>query len=128
MAAGNTSKSKDYVYRREFSRELARRTGTTFEAADEAVIAFLTVLRDTWAAKRSVCFDGFGVFELRTTSERMGRNPRNMEDAVIPAGYKPVFRASRGLKESVTREIRQREAAEAQEGTGPENPSEETGG
>lgn len=47
--------------------------------------------------KEKVQFIGFGAFEARLTPERMARNPRTKETAVIPARYKAVFKPSSKL-------------------------------
>lgn len=103
-----------HMYRKEFTAKLAARMGVGQEEADEITTAFLGVLKETWEQKRSICFFDFGVFELRPVHERMGRNPKTMEDHLIPAGYKPVFRPTRSLRDAVNRAIRS--------GSGPQAP------
>lgn len=66
--------------------------------------------------KQSICFPEFGIFELRETSERIGRNPRTMVEYTIPAGLKPVFRPSRIFREPLNKALQER-AAESMEQT-----------
>lgn len=96
----------DYMYRKEFSEALAHRIGVSDKDADEIVTAFLDVLQEAWFRKRSVCFANFGIFELRTICERMGRNPKTMEEHLIPEGYKPAFRPTKGLRDAINQSIR----------------------
>jgi nucleoid DNA-binding protein len=65
--------------------------------------AMLDGIRDTivqflLTGKRVNVF-GLGIFEVRVTKEKMGRNPKTGEKIQIPAGRKVVFKAAKGLKE-----------------------------
>ena len=97
--------AKRCVYKKEFVAELAWRTGLTLEEAAEVTQAFLSILKDRFSVFQAVSFENFGTFTVHMTPERMGRNPLTMEEHVIPAGYKPVFRASKVLRELVTQSI-----------------------
>ena len=44
---------------------------------------------------------GFGTFEVKTTAEREGRNPRTGETIKIAAAKKPAFTASKALKDQI---------------------------
>lgn len=44
---------------------------------------------------------GFGNFETRKRGARKGRNPRTGKEILIKASVAPVFRAGKGLKETV---------------------------
>lgn len=89
------------VYRKEFIQQLAVNADISEFEADVLTTKFLITLTETLLDNKSICFPDFGIFELHTTSERVGRNPRTMETHVIPARVKPVFRASRALFASV---------------------------
>ena len=45
----------------------------------------------------------FGTFEVRSRSERTGRNPRTGETLVIPASKVPAFKVSSALKKAVNK-------------------------
>ena len=111
-----SEKVKGYMHRKEFVSEFARRTGLSEEAANEATMTFLEILSDSWSVKRPVCFMGFGLFDIRPVSERMARNPITMEDAVVPAGYKPVFKVSKGFRASLNKTIQEKMENAAPEG------------
>lgn len=98
-------RTKKYMFKSDFVTELAARTGMTEEEADRITHTFLEILSDSWSVRRTVCFRGFGIFETRPTSQRPGRNPKTLEDVMIPSGYKPVFRASKSLSRTVNRNI-----------------------
>jgi DNA-binding protein HU-beta len=44
---------------------------------------------------------GFGNFETRKRAARMGRNPRTGKEIAIKASIAPVFRAGKGLKDTL---------------------------
>ena len=43
----------------------------------------------------------FGTFKVRERAERMGRNPKTMEELLIPASKAPTFKAGKALKDAV---------------------------
>ena len=45
---------------------------------------------------------GFGTFELRSRSERTGRDPRTNKPITIPACKVPAFKAGKGFKDAVS--------------------------
>ena len=98
------------VYLKEFIRELSESAEISEINAELLTEKFLQTITQTLVEKQSICFPEFGVFELRETSERIGRNPRTMEEYMIPAGLKPVFRPSRILKESLNKALQERTA------------------
>lgn len=65
----------------------------TVEATIEAIINALE--RD-----ERVQIAGFGTFEIKSRSERLGRNPKTGEAVTIPAAKYPAFTASKSLKDS----------------------------
>ena len=46
---------------------------------------------------------GFGTFETKTREARVGRNPHTKESIEIPATRVPTFKASKALKDIVTK-------------------------
>lgn len=44
---------------------------------------------------------GFGTFEVKATAAREGRNPKTGQTIAIPAGKRPVFSASKTMKDEV---------------------------
>ena len=98
------------VYMKEFIRELSEIAEISEANAELLTEKFLRTITQTLVEKQSLCFPEFGVFELRETSERVGRNPRTMEEVTIPAGLRPVFRPSRMLKASLNKAVQERAA------------------
>ena len=59
------------------------------------------IIAGTLKSGGKVQITGFGTFETRQRSARMGRNPRTGDRIQIPASVSPAFRAGKGLKDSV---------------------------
>ena len=69
--------------------------------ADAAVSAALDAIIAALKAGDKVQLIGFGTFEVKAVAEREGRNPKTGETIKIAASKKPVFSASKVLKDQV---------------------------
>jgi DNA-binding protein HU-beta len=69
----------------------------------EALFAPNGVIASELKKGSKVQITGFGNFEARKRSARKGRNPRTGKEIQIKASVAPVFRAGKGLKETVGR-------------------------
>ena len=83
----------------EFISRMAKKGGITKAEASRGVDAFIETLIDCLNDGHAVKFVGFGKFELKTMKERMGRNPQNGDEHMIPEHKKVKFYASDGLSE-----------------------------
>lgn len=106
-------REQKYMYQNEFSTALADRLDISKAESDEITGVFLDTLKTAWGQGRTVCFPNFGVFELRIITEKMGRNPKNMKEYMIPESYKPAFRPTKVLREEISQSI-QGEAVDIQ--------------
>lgn len=70
---------------------------------DKVVTSSTEVITDELEKGDSVSLKGFGTFEVRSRSERTGRNPRTGETLVIPASKVPAFKVSSALKKAVNK-------------------------
>jgi integration host factor subunit beta len=81
---------------------LARRfpefTSTDAEVAIELV---LSAVATALAAGRRVEIRGFGCFETRVRSRRVGRNPKTGEAVDVPRKPRPIFKAALELRKRV---------------------------
>ena len=85
----------------ELVEAIASSTELTKTDVDKVVTALVEVVTDALAKGDKVSLKGFGNFEVRTRSERTGRNPRTGETMEIPASKVPAFKASAALKNVV---------------------------
>jgi nucleoid DNA-binding protein len=86
--------------RAELIEEVAKVTSTKKEA-DEAISAMLAAIKKALKKGESVTLVGFGTFSVSKRKARKGRNPQTGEAIKIAAKKVPVFKAGKGLKDSV---------------------------
>ena len=85
----------------EFIDAVASSTDMSKAEAGRAVDAVLGSITDSLAAGTKVSIGGFGNFEVRDRSARMGRNPQTGETIHIAATKVPAFKAAKALKMAV---------------------------
>ena len=71
--------------------------------SEKAVNAVLAAITEALAEGQKVSLVGFGAFEVKERSARSGINPRTQEKITIEASKLPTFKASKALKEAVTK-------------------------
>lgn len=80
---------------------MATESGLTKKDSEVALNAIIASVGEALEQNDKVVLVGFGTFEVRSRKERKGRNPRTKEEMTIPATKVPVFKAGKGLKDSV---------------------------
>ena len=85
------------ITKTEFINRMAKKGGITKVEANRGVDAFIETLIDCLKDGCVVKFVGFGKFELKTMKQRMGRNPQNGQEHVIPEHKKVKFYAGETL-------------------------------
>ena len=85
------------ITKTEFINRMAKKGGITKVEANRGVDAFIETLIDCLNDECVVKFVGFGKFELKTMKQRMGRNPQNGQEHVIPEHKKVKFYAGETL-------------------------------
>lgn len=68
---------------------------------DAVIAATVKAITDALKEGDKVQLIGFGTFEVKAVAEREGRNPKTGETITIAAAKKPVFSASKVLKDEV---------------------------
>ena len=84
---------------------ISSKSGLTKKDTNIFLDTFVNVVTDALAKKEIVHMMGFGDFEVREKSERMGTNPRTNEKIVIAARKTPAFKPSTVLKSIVNGEV-----------------------
>ncbi|MEH7217892.1 HU family DNA-binding protein [Bacillus toyonensis] len=85
----------------ELIKQVAQEANLTQKDATASVQAVLDQITQALAKGDSVQLIGFGTFEVRERSARIGRNPQTGEEMFIPGGKTPAFKAGKSLKEAV---------------------------
>jgi len=94
--------------RADLARAVQERVGVTGAQAGALVDRVFWTLADTLVGSDagSVKITGFGTFYVRRKAERLGRNPRTREDALIRERRVLRFRCSRLLRGALNKEQR----------------------
>jgi len=79
------------VTKKDLSALLKKELKLSVEVSDSLVDKFFEVIKSTLRSQSSIKLSGFGTFEIIKTKERMGRNPKTMEDFLIPTRNKVRF-------------------------------------
>ena len=80
---------------------VATETNIAKKDVDAVITATIKAITDALKEGDKVDIIGFGTFEAKATAEREGRNPKTGETITIAASKKPVFSASKVLKDEV---------------------------
>lgn len=82
---------------------VAEKSGLTKKDAERVInAAFDTIIMQLQQGEK-VQISGFGIFEVKSREARVGRNPRTKEAIEIPASKVPAFKASKALKDTVSK-------------------------
>lgn len=85
----------------ELTAAIAKKADLSKKDAEKALGAITDVIADALAKGDKVQIVGFGSFEVRKRPARVARNPRTGQQIKIAASKAPVFKAGKGLKDSV---------------------------
>jgi len=82
---------------------VAQVTDLTKKQSEAAINATLEAIVKALASEEKVVLVGFGTFETKKRAARKGRNPSTKEVINIPASKAPVFKAGKGMKDTVNK-------------------------
>ena len=85
----------------ELIEKVAKDSGISKKVAAAAVNATFATITGELAKGERVAVLGFGTFEVRERSARVGRNPATGEKIKIKASKSPAFKAGKALKTTV---------------------------
>ncbi|CAM3671755.1 HU family DNA-binding protein [Marinicrinis lubricantis] len=80
---------------------IAAKSGLSKKDVEAVLNGFLGEVTDALAKGDKVQLIGFGTFETRKRSGRVGRNPQTGNEIKIPETVVPAFKAGNKLKEAV---------------------------
>ena len=87
--------------KQELVNYVAESTGLSKKDAEAALSSFVDGVKSALKKGESVTLVGFGTFSVSHRGARTGRNPQTGAALQIPARKVPVFKAGKGLKETV---------------------------
>lgn len=82
---------------------VSEKSGISKKDAERVVSATFDIITAELAKGEKVQISGFGAFEVKEREARVGRNPRTKEAIEIPASKAPAFKASKALKDTVSK-------------------------
>ena len=82
---------------------VAEKAGMTKKDAERVVNATIDTIIQNLSNGEKVQISGFGNFEVKAREARVGRNPRTKQAIEIPATQLPVFKASKVLKDTISK-------------------------
>ena len=85
----------------ELVQEIAKKSKVTQKDAAEVLSALISVIETSVSKGQKVTLVGFGTFEARKRSARVGRNPQTGKELKIPARTVPAFSAGKKFKATV---------------------------
>ena len=81
---------------------VAEKTGMSKKDSEKAVNAAFDSITEALVAGEKVQLVGFGAFEVKERSARIGRNPKTKESIEIPASRVASFKVGKALKDAVS--------------------------
>ena len=81
----------------------AEKAGITKKDAERVLNAAIDTITAKLVAGEKVQLSGFGIFEVKEREARVGRNPHTRQTIEIPATRVPAFKASKALKDTVSK-------------------------
>ena len=87
------------MVRADIIHRISKQLDTTEVFAEKMLTAFLETLVEGIREDGDVIIRGFGRFVVQDKKERMGRNPKTGEKALIEARKRVAFKSSKKLKQ-----------------------------
>ena len=77
--------------KKDLSAIIKKELKLSVDISDSLVDEFFQTIKKTLRSKKNIKLSGFGTFEMFKTKERIGRNPKTMEEFEITAQNKVRF-------------------------------------
>ena len=84
---------------------IAEATGLTKVETEAVIDGFLSTIKNSLQEGERVEFRGFGSFSVKKRMPKKARNPGTGEVVYLPERYVPTFKASKLLKEMITKNL-----------------------
>jgi len=91
--------SENTITRADLTDKVYETVGLSRSESSDLVDTVLDLMSDAIANNGALKLSGFGSFSVREKSERIGRNPKTGEEAVITPRKVVTFKASHVLKD-----------------------------
>uniref|UniRef100_A0A6M3JAY6 Putative DNA binding protein n=2 Tax=viral metagenome TaxID=1070528 RepID=A0A6M3JAY6_9ZZZZ len=89
------------ITKKELVERITETTGQTKIRTKETVQLFLDAITEELEKGNRIELRDFGVFEVKSRADRVGRNPRTGETVKVPARKVVTFKVGRKMKRNV---------------------------
>ena len=86
------------VTKKDLSAIIKKELKLSVDISDSFVDEFFKVIKTSLRSKKNIKLSGFGTFEIFKTKDRIGRNPKTMEEFEIPVQNKVRFSSTSKAK------------------------------
>ncbi len=93
------------ITKKNLVEDVSEKTGLTQVDTKIVIESFLDYISQALMDKKNIEIRGFGRFKIREKKGRTARNPRTNEKIEVKPGHKPVFEASKNLRDQVNEEF-----------------------
>ncbi|MCK4245384.1 MAG: integration host factor subunit beta [Candidatus Omnitrophica bacterium] len=90
------------MIKREIVNKIAKRVGLPQQLVKRIIEELLTELREALVRGERIEIRNFGVFRVKVTRAKIGRNPQTGESISLPAKRKVTFKPGKLLKRMVS--------------------------
>ncbi|MFI3241526.1 MAG: integration host factor subunit alpha [Alphaproteobacteria bacterium] len=91
------------ITRADIADNIYREVGLSRKDSEEILDTTINQIIDTLSAGSDVKLSSFGTFSLRDKSQRIGRNPKTKEEAIISPRRVVTFKPSNTMKEIINK-------------------------
>ncbi len=89
------------ITKKDLVEKISSKTGLTQVDTKIVIESFLDSISQALQNGRNIEIRGFGRFKIKEKKARLARNPRTNEHIQVEAGFKPIFEASKELRNDV---------------------------
>jgi len=93
------------ITKKDLVEKISEKTGLTQVDTKIVVESFLESVCKSLQSGKNIEIRGFGRFKIKSKKARIARNPRTNEQVNVKSGVKPVFEASRELRDKVNKKF-----------------------
>ncbi|MBN1981842.1 MAG: integration host factor subunit beta, partial [Chitinivibrionales bacterium] len=99
------------VTKKDLVEKISEKTGLTQVDTKIVIESFLDSISKALQGGSNIEIRGFGRFKVKQKKARAARNPRTNEHIHVEAGFKPVFEASKELRNQINTTYLKKNAA-----------------
>ncbi len=86
--------------KKDIVKNISSKAQTSNGVSKDFLESFLSIIKNK-SINKSIKISKFGSFIYTTTSEKIGRNPKSMEEFLIPKRHKLIFKTSNKIKKLI---------------------------